>query len=311
MPRRRTDLQPLQTRVGSDPFDKNQAAAFGIRSQVLEQATTDGLLIRIGRNSYAFPTADPREAHLQRALTLVGRQEGRALAGISAAAAWGLPCPHPWGDWESLPVTIASWTPVKATGAACLRLRAPATTHRGWPVTPLVETAIDVARQLPLPESLIVIDAIARRLVGTNNKQTLATAAARDGSRQRLLLNTQGLRFPGILGVRRSLNAAEPAADSPPESFIRGHILQSSLPPPQVNPPLRGLSGQLYFADLFWPEERRIVEIDGRVKYTDIDVLYAEKRRQDDLESTGLRVTRWTAEDVFTYPDALVASLLR
>ena len=41
-----------------------------------------------------------------------------------------------------------------------------------------------------------------------------------------------------------------------------------------------------------------ILEFDGRLKYTSVDVLFDEKKREDELTSLGWVVVRWTWEDL-------------
>ena len=60
-----------------------------------------------------------------------------------------------------------------------------------------------------------------------------------------------------------------------------------------------GSSGRGYYADLYWPRDGVIVEIDGATKYCDRAVLVAEKRREDDLRAAGYRMLRFVAGDVF------------
>ena len=52
-------------------------------------------------------------------------------------------------------------------------------------------------------------------------------------------------------------------------------------------------------------------EADGRGKYTDAGVLYAEKQREDWLRDHGLEVVRWTPADLRTTHSiaALIARL--
>ncbi len=64
-----------------------------------------------------------------------------------------------------------------------------------------------------------------------------------------------------------------------------------------------------YRVDFWWSQQGVIGEADGRVKYTDEDVLWREKRRRDALEELGLRVVRWSWTDVTTHRDDWVRHL--
>ena len=65
----------------------------------------------------------------------------------------------------------------------------------------------------------------------------------------------------------------------------------------------------LHYVDLYWPQQNLAVEIDGRIKYEDLGVLYREKVRQEDLQAAGLIVVRWLAEDVAAFPEHVVERL--
>ena len=50
-------------------------------------------------------------------------------------------------------------------------------------------------------------------------------------------------------------------------------------------------------------------EADGRGKYTDPTVLYAEKTRQEALERAGWIVVRWTWDELARTPEVVVARI--
>ncbi len=181
----------------------------------------------------------------------------------------------------------------------------------GMAVTDLVATACDTAGQLPAPHALVVVDDVARRLAGTADRQRLASPRLRDAVRERLAVALDAFPCPATARARSALRWADPAADSAPESALRGHLLEAGLPPPLANARFTGASGRRYYVDLSWPEIGLGVEVDGRVKYTDMAVVYREKLRQDDLQAAGLRIRRWAAADVAAFPAAVVAAIGR
>jgi hypothetical protein len=69
--------------------------------------------------------------------------------------------------------------------------------------------------------------------------------------------------------------------------------------------------------DFGWPGLRTVGEFDGRVKYVRLlrpgqdpgDVVFEEKRREDDLRDAGLQVVRWGWDDLGDFD--LVAARLR
>ena len=177
------------------------------------------------------------------------------------------------------------------------------------PVTDLETTAADVARHLPAPEALIAVDDIARRMAATSDRHRLAREAVREGLRARLAGSLELHPRPNARRARRTLSWADPATDSAPESYLRGHLLLAGLPAPVVNARLMGASGRRYYVDLYWPQQNLAVEIDGRIKYEDLGVLYREKVRQEDRQAAGLFVVGWLAEDVAAFPEHVVERL--
>jgi hypothetical protein len=154
----------------------------------------------------------------------------------------------------------------------------------------LIDTAATIAAELPLPQALMVTDAVARRLAGTQDRFVLASERCRTEVR-RLLTRNHDLP---------ALRLANPAAESPAESFYRGHMLLDGYDDPPCGVPRRGASGKQYFIDILL--ERLAIEIDGLVKYTDLDALRDEKTREDDLRAAGHDFLRVWADELFADP---------
>src|SRR5690606_7330800 len=97
----------------------------------------------------AWSTASPREQHLLRArAALAAARAPVALAGLSAAAAWGMPIA---GEWPTEVTVLDRWRGggrsepgVRKTAAGVTT--ATTTVAGGLPVTSLARTALDVAR---------------------------------------------------------------------------------------------------------------------------------------------------------------------
>ena len=302
----------LEEAFGSDRFTTGQARSIKVSQRRLSLAVQRGDLIRVRHGVYRLAGGEPdsRQGHLDAVDELLERHPDAALAGVSAAACWDLPCPDPWGDWRKL--TPALCTPKRIRGPVrTLAVRNRVITKVGdRRATDLVTTAVDTAWQLPAPQALIVVDAVARRLAQTTDRSLLTSRKLRERVRSTLVapLARQPQR-PHRHRIAQTLSWADPAADSPPESYLRGHILQAGLPPPSVNHPLTGASGKRYWVDLYWPETGRAIEIDGKVKYGEKNALYREKVRHDDLRAAGVDPLRWTAEDVFAHALLLVDAL--
>ncbi|MCL2092394.1 MAG: hypothetical protein FWH11_14535 [Micrococcales bacterium] len=200
----------------------------------------------------------------------------------SAALLWGLPL---WRDATAVHLRQASRSAQRQAQPVRRHISAVPDQHQaevgGLPVTSLALTAVDCARALPPLDALVIADAALR--AGADRTQI---ADLLDGLRGR-----NGTRTAAAV-----LAAADPGAESAPETAVRYHLLVAGLPVPQTQvevPTWRGT----YWADLGYPQWQLLIEYDGRTKY-DGDEWFREKRRQDAIMETGDQVVRVTAEDL-------------
>ena len=165
----------------------------------------------------------------------------------------------------------------------------------GIAVTSVPRTLTDLARTLPFEPALVVADAALHRHRATPAafEEAVARAAGREGSPP----------------ARRVAAAADLRAESPGETRSRVAMARAGLPPPALQhevPELRAVT------DFYWEEFRTVGEFDGKVKYGRSlrqgedpgEAVYREKRREDALRDLGLKVARWTWDelDTFTAP---------
>lgn len=105
----------------------------------------------------------------------------------------------------------------------------------------------------------------------------------------------------GIARLRRALEHAEPLSESPMESRLRMALVLRGLPRPEAQVTLMdamgGFAGRL---DLYYRDRRLGLEYDGS---THRDSLQDDDRRQNRLLGTGIRLLRFTADDVLRNPD--------
>ncbi|WP_257210489.1 hypothetical protein [Actinomyces ruminis] len=160
----------------------------------------------------------------------------------------------------------------------------------GVPVASVAQTLADLGRRRPLRDVLAGFDAMLR--AGRVTKEAIAAAAPK--------------RSRGRPRLCRTIEAADPNAESPGESLSRAVMIEHHLPLPALQEPVRDQRGGLLGrVDFIWHEHGVIGEFDGRVKYGREltgrpveEVLLAERRRELDIESaTGMRVVRWLWDD--------------
>ena len=280
----------LESRFGLRPFAFEET---GLALRQWRAAKRD--LQRIRRGIYAVRWApDARLRHCQKVCAELLPRTNHLAIGASALAILDLPNPY-FRSWDRVDVTVGG--PKTRTSTGILRSRLDPIPTPWGPCTDLLDTAAHIAGELPLPQALMVTDAVARHLAGTTDRFWLASERCRTEVRRRLL---EVANLP-------ALRLADPAAESPAESFFRGHVLEAGLRDLKCGVPMKGASGDQYFVDLLI--DGLIVEVDGREKYKNLQVLIAEKRREDDLRATGRGFHRSFVEDLYADPKAEVDRL--
>lgn len=163
----------------------------------------------------------------------------------------------------------------------------------GVPVTSVARTVVDIARAVSFERAVVIADAsLALKLV---DREGLAAALVRSTG------------WPGSPAARRAVAFADGRVESVGESRSRVAPARCGLPEPLLQWDVIGRAGHwLARVDFGWPAFRTIGEFDGRVKYgrllrpgqTAGDVVFEEKRREDELRDEGLGVVRWTWADL-------------
>ena len=211
-----------------------------------------------------------------------------AFAGVSAAVLLGLP------------VVGASLSRVEQydlTGTHRVRTRL-VRRHRRRPeltidlvegrsTTGLCDTLLDLARWHGLVSALAAMDWGLHH--GAITACELAAAAARLPPRLR------GRRI-----AQMATCLADSRAESPGESLTRARLWQWGLAAPELQQPVETAQGTKW-PDFAWPQQRIILEFDGRTKYRpDVpgqdpaETLWREKQREDALRAGGWQVVRCT-----------------
>lgn len=313
---------PQPWRLPGQPSRGTDLAALGISNRVLCVAVSSGRLIRLRRDVYldarAWPDDLPERHRLRAAAEQVAHPDG-AVSHRSAALHWGLALPdEDWAEepaWLTLPAE-AGYRSRSLPGVEHCVGNLPA--HHvtaglaGVRVTTLARTAVDVARDLPLPEALQVLDASLRLLC----LDLLPNPRRRDLGNERLVqAASRGLHeaaglLPRMAGVRRALEYASPLRESPIESLSFGHLVLAGFPIPVCQPAIQTPVG-VFFPDFYWEAQNLIGESDGRRKYTDPAAIVREKEREQALRDLGFRIVRWLGKEIHLNPDAVLGRIGR
>lgn len=325
----------LLSAFGAHPFRRSDALALGLTLGQFRAVCARQLVCRLSRDVYVAqvePTTDVNEpTGLQAVRAATARLSGLrfVVAGRAAATLRNLPFVRPpgRGDGRQGVEVLLHRDDVGRCGrrkdGAIIRpvprLPQDAESLFDIPVTSVAHTAIDLVRMgtrpctrlraqaLPLPESLVPLDAATRRLGAETPQQARELIAA---------YRPRFRHAPGIRSVDSALEFIDPRSESPLESWARGYMLALGVPTPQLQHLLTGADGRTYRVDFCWPEARVIVEVDGLAKYGDTPIeVRANKRREIErqraLEAAGWIVIRWTWDDLARDPWALMRHLNR
>jgi very-short-patch-repair endonuclease len=260
----------------------------------------DGVLVRIRRGvvvgSCTLQAAkdDRRALHRLRLSALLLAYEGCVASHESAAILHDLPVldlpPHvivtrARGAWRGGPNDRIRVAPLPTAHLTAID---------GLPVTAIARTVVDVARTGSLRATFVTGDAAIRRCGRTGIDQALDESRA----------------WADLGRVGRDIARLDGRSESALESVSRAVFAEHELPLPELQVELTA-PARRYRVDFLWRVQRVIGEADGLGKYDAAGALRAEKLRQEDLESLGFRVIRWTWRDMLVDTEPTIARLRR
>ncbi len=162
--------------------------------------------------------------------------------------------------------------------------------------TPAARTACDVVRLAAPIDGLATLDAALRSAWCT--REQLAAAAAEQA----------GLR--GVVRLRDLVPHASAMAESPMESRMRWRFIDGGLPAPEVQVRVIG-DGRSHHLDTGWRDARVGAEYDGHVAHLTRQQLAADRDRHNWLTERRWTLLHFTATDVYSRPDRMVATAAR
>lgn len=112
---------------------------------------------------------------------------------------------------------------------------------------------------------------------------------------------------------------ADGQAESVGESYSRALMYELGFEIPHLQIWIHRNGRRIARVDFYWPKLRLVGEFDGAMKYAraedlsgraPVEVLMAEKRREDEIRANGERVVRWGWEDLL-HPERFAGILHR
>ena len=279
-------------------FTAVDARRAGYEHAEIRTLCSSGRWVRVRRGVYTTPdalgsagTGTTRHRFDCLAVLLDLARPATAVSHASAARLHGLPVRR------DLPRTVRLTDPeVYRRGRGFLVKHAPlgADELRGsgpLPLTSPARTLTDCAREWELEDAVVAMDAALRTRRLELGDLRAAAAAARS--------------WPGGLAAARAASLADGRAESPLETRGRLRIVGAGLPAPELQVEIRAGGRLLGVVDAWFEGAAVAVEFDGQIKYTDPwrgrtpeQVLWEEKRREDELRAHDIRIVRIVETDL-------------
>lgn len=272
---------------------RRQMLAAGVGSEAIKHRLANHRLHRVHRGVYVLGTPDLDR--LGRWLAAVLACGDRAvLSHESAAALWRL-LDHRPGPVE---VTVPGGGGSRRAGVTIHATRSlPATEVkrvRGIPCTSVERTLVDIAGRPAVELERAVEQAFAQRLLG---RTRMADALARADGRR------------GVRELRRTLQRLLhdlPLTRSELERLFLKLVAGAGVPAPLVN-----RHRARHRVDFVWPDQRLVVETDGRATHDTPFAFHRDRARDLDLELADWHVIRLTWWQVTEQPERVVELLRR
>lgn len=275
----------------------DQLEGLGVSEHAIHQRELAGRVHRIHQRVYSLtPRAMTERGRFMAAVLACGSDA--VLPHRSAAYLWGLV-----DDWEPpIDVTAPNRRGRSPEGVAAHRDGSlqpiDKTTLYGIPCTTVARTILDFAAVEP---EWKVRKAVAEAEV----LQIL------DKSKLRALLK-RSRRRRGVARLRLILDTIDPQTKrtrSELERLFLGMCEKHEVPGPEVNVWLPAPDGKRYQADFLWREQRLIIEADSR-RFHDTDSAFvSDRKRRQQLELAGWRVSQCTWEEVEQEPRRLAQTV--
>jgi hypothetical protein len=279
-------------------FTAADARRAGYASPEIRHLLSSGQWVRMRRGIY-FARSDldavtsPAQHHRIECLALLMQLDrpSAVISHSSAARLWGLPLRRGMGNGLRL-TDPTGWRRGKDFVMAQAPIDDWETAHDG-PVrlTSAGRTLVDCAREWDLEPSVIALDAAL--LLEITSRQALDRTLARCS------------HWPGAPRARRAVSLADGRAESPLETKGRLRLVGAGLAPDQLQVEIHSAGRFVGVVDAWYEQAAVALEFDGRVKYTDPwrgrtprQVLWEEKRREDELRALDIRVVRIADVDV-------------
>ena len=266
----------------------------GLERGAIEHRLATRRLQRLWRGVYAFGHQElTRQGRLIAAVFACGR--GARLSHMTAAVEWEMLL----REGGALDVTVPTRSgrrPRPGIRIHSVRRLHPddVTLKDGIPIATPARTLIDL--NAVASDRLIERAFEQAQIRGLLPRGALEAALERANGRKTRMLKSLIARERRLATITRS---------ELEERFL-ALVRRGGLPEPEVNVRLAG-----YEVDFLWRRESRVIEVDGHAFHRTRRATTRDRRKDDDLETAGYRVTRFTADQILHDPRDTLARAKR
>ena len=271
-----------------------QLERCGLEKGAIQHRLATRRLQRLWRGVYAFGHQElTRQGHLIAAVFACG--PGAALSHLTAAVEWEMLMRE---DGELDVIVPSRGGRIQRPGIRlhCVRHLHPddVTLRNGIPVTSPAKTLVDL--------NAVVSDRLVERAFEQAQIRNLLPSGAIETAIERSRgRKTRMLR--SLVAHERRLSTI---TRSELEELFLALARRGGLDEPEVNARIAG-----YEVDFLWRRQRRVIEVDGYAFHRTRRAMTRDRRKDDDLETAGFGVTRFTADQVLHDPDDTLARARR
>ena len=263
-----------------------QLLEAGVSDKEIKRRLERKSLIRVHRGVYRFGHRAPSiEARYLAAVLACG--EGAVLSGQAAGYLWGLV------KGSAPPPQVTAPTNRRVKGVRTRRARrgeVEATTRHGVPITTVPRTLLDLSSSLPSADLARACHE-AGVLHGTTPRHVEAVLEHRPNA-------------PGARQLRKVMRGEVHVTLSRLERNFLNRLDEADLPRPITNKPAGSKR-----VDCRWPEHRLTVELDSYRFHNSRHAWEQDRRREREAHARGDHFRRYTHDDVFEAPEAMLREL--
>jgi very-short-patch-repair endonuclease len=263
-----------------------QLSDAGLGRGAIQRQIQTKRLQRLWRGVYTFGHREVRpDGRLLGALFACGRDT--VLSHRTAANRWGLLTTVQ----TKIDVTVPRHqgrTGPPGIRLHCVRRLDPrdVTTHHGIPITTVARTLVDLNAVVPDRR-------LERALEQAYIRRLLPKGAIEDA-----LERANGRRTRALRRLIAAESRTATVTRSELEERFLGLLRSAELPDPEINAWLCG-----YEVDFLWRAQRRVIEVDGHAYHSTRQAVTRDRRKDNDLETAGYGVTRFTADQILHDPE--------